>query len=243
MQGYNFPPPDVDPRLSSSWTVQAFRYVPLSSANPIVDELARDRERFVIYNKTDLADPVANKVVKATAGAFLLTNYYSRSVGVGAAGGQPVARSLALVDKPGPGILPAAVTSAGLHFEKGATAKSITNARYGSPTGAHGHRAGNAQCGKIDRDQPAEGSGSGSRRTSRQSWRSARRHPLGIGHHQDPRRARGLPPGHSRRADAKDPRCQPGDETGHHWGHHGCCSGRSSLGGLPLCLPPGHWTP
>ena len=65
MQGYNLSPPGVwipvslIPRVAS----KASRYVPLSSANPIVDELARGRERFVIYNKTDLADPVANKAL------------------------------------------------------------------------------------------------------------------------------------------------------------------------------------
>ena len=39
-----------------------FRYVPFSSANPLLEELALERPRFVIYNKSDLADPDANKV-------------------------------------------------------------------------------------------------------------------------------------------------------------------------------------
>lgn len=36
--------------------------IPFSSANPLLEELSRDRKRIVVFNKTDLADPAANRV-------------------------------------------------------------------------------------------------------------------------------------------------------------------------------------
>lgn len=36
--------------------------IPFSSANPLLEQLSRDTKRIVVFNKTDLSDPVANSV-------------------------------------------------------------------------------------------------------------------------------------------------------------------------------------
>jgi len=36
--------------------------IPFSSANPLLDTLCRQRKRLILFNKTDLADELSNKV-------------------------------------------------------------------------------------------------------------------------------------------------------------------------------------
>jgi ribosome biogenesis GTPase A len=36
--------------------------IPFSSANPILEEMARDKNRIVVFNKTDLSDKFSNGV-------------------------------------------------------------------------------------------------------------------------------------------------------------------------------------
>lgn len=46
--------------------------IPFSSANPLLEELGREIKRIVVFNKTDLADPLANQVVLARDGPAVL---------------------------------------------------------------------------------------------------------------------------------------------------------------------------
>lgn len=47
-------------------------YVPISSRSPALDELCRGKKKIVVFNKTDMSDPEANKVSKLTAWLLLL---------------------------------------------------------------------------------------------------------------------------------------------------------------------------
>lgn len=38
--------------------------IPFSSGNPLLEQLARNTKRIVVFNKTDLADPLATDVCK-----------------------------------------------------------------------------------------------------------------------------------------------------------------------------------
>lgn len=38
-------------------------YVPLSSANPLLDNLCKGKQRLILYNKSDLAEPRVNRVL------------------------------------------------------------------------------------------------------------------------------------------------------------------------------------
>lgn len=53
------------------------RYIPTSSANPLLDSISKNRERFILFNKTDLADPEANKV-DGREGLFLFIRSFER---------------------------------------------------------------------------------------------------------------------------------------------------------------------
>lgn len=39
--------------------------IPFSSANPLLEQIAQDTKRIVVFNKSDLADPKSNRVQKA----------------------------------------------------------------------------------------------------------------------------------------------------------------------------------